>query len=225
MPKLMLTKQAKRAITADWAECFPEMSVWKPMHLLRRVGSLLIGILLERDSGNDCYLPTFHVHDLCRPEDGIYLLLAHRLLTARTQADDRIKVRDHALRYREAATRLSSQAPLPFSGPVSLQEVLTAFDAYLCRPDVLRYASYLYSDMALLVSERGDVDRAAEIIRRGCRAMQDWPQHVLEKIGDLDEWQAKNLDAVADPDAVRRTVQEQIAQFQLENIACREMSP
>src|SRR5262245_52128258 len=98
-----LTKQTKKIITMDWARLFPQLAVRKPMYLLRAVGPLVIVILLERDSANDCYLPIVHVHNLCRSTDVMRLTLAQTLRTKRTNAADRIKVRDHESRYREAA--------------------------------------------------------------------------------------------------------------------------
>ena len=90
-----LTPAVKRKITLDWHDCFPEMGIYKPLHLLRRVGPLLIGILLERDRTADRYLPTFYVHNLAKHFPVITLTLASPLRTEKTFAPDKIKVSEH----------------------------------------------------------------------------------------------------------------------------------
>ena len=116
MKKLTLT--AKQQITEDWNRCFPEMGIYKPLHLLRRVGPVLIGILLERDSTKDRYLPTFHVHNLAKPFPVITLTLSEPLRTEITQAPDQIKVSQHESRFEEASERMDRQALLPLKGDV-----------------------------------------------------------------------------------------------------------
>lgn len=74
-----LTPAIKKRITNDWHRLFPALGVYKPMHLLNRVGPLLIGILLEVKSGNHNYIPTFHVHNLTRPFPVVALGLATTL--------------------------------------------------------------------------------------------------------------------------------------------------
>jgi len=54
MPKV-LTKSAEKQITEDWQREILSLGVYEPRWLLRRVGPLLVGICLDRDSGGTSY--------------------------------------------------------------------------------------------------------------------------------------------------------------------------
>lgn len=60
---MKLTQYLQDKITEDWARLLPGLGIYKPMRLLRRVGPMLTGICLDRDSGNEAYRPTFHVQE------------------------------------------------------------------------------------------------------------------------------------------------------------------
>lgn len=55
-----------RRVTKDWAVAFPGFAVWRPLHLLRRIGPAVQGICLDRSTSGDGYLPTAHVHALTK---------------------------------------------------------------------------------------------------------------------------------------------------------------
>jgi hypothetical protein len=50
-----LTRAVEKRITEDWAREFTGMGVYKRRWLMRRVGPLLIGVSLDRDSHGDLY--------------------------------------------------------------------------------------------------------------------------------------------------------------------------
>lgn len=215
-----LSTAVEKRITNDWASCFPDVCVYEPMHLLRRVGPLLIGVALERDSGNDCYLPTFHVHNLANGFGHITLTLAHPLRTNRTHAPETIPVRWHEERYREAASRLSSQIPLPLSGDVTLKQVLGAYENYI---DEGRYEDLLFEDMALICSWAGEEAEAELIVAEARLAIERWPVAVRQDLGNLDDWEYGLLQRVRDTDSVRTTMQSEIVALQLGRIPARDL--
>src|SRR5262245_51892547 len=120
-----LTDGAKKQITCDWSAIFPSLGVYEPLNLLRRVGPLLIGIVLERDSSNCSYRPAFHVHNLGVESDSVSLILWSPLRTPKGAAET-IDVKDHANRFKDAAQRLSNQAPLPFAGDLTIGQLIEA---------------------------------------------------------------------------------------------------
>lgn len=87
MPKL-LNKSAEKQITADWQREMPSLGIYRPRHLLRRVGLLLVGVLLERDSGRDMYHPMFHVHCMGKALHFVSLTLCTQLRSERFGARD-----------------------------------------------------------------------------------------------------------------------------------------
>src|SRR5215471_9183446 len=103
---------AKRQVTKDWLTQFTGLGQYEPLQLLRRVGPILEGIVLNRTSGNDVYEPTFHVHCLARESSFVTMTLDHRLRSERTGGPDWVTVRQHESKYVEAADRLRRQNPL-----------------------------------------------------------------------------------------------------------------
>src|SRR5689334_13255395 len=82
-----LTAQLVRQITRDWNDLFPQMAVFRPMWLMRRIGPLVQGIVLERSSGGTQYRPILHVHDLSHPFPTVSLSMSQLLRSRRTGAD------------------------------------------------------------------------------------------------------------------------------------------
>ena len=207
-----LTAAAKKRITQDWAELFPGMGIYEQMHLLRRVGPLLIGIILERDSGNISYRPTFHVHSLTSDFAEVSLTMSQALLTVRTRAPETIDVVRHEAKYHEAADRLCKQAALPLSGDLSLSEVTSAYEAYLRRPTT-HYQPHLYEDMALISASIGEAKRAAMVVEEAACTMGSWPEEFLEAIGGFEEWIAALRNRTSKPDEVRAAVERHIGEL------------
>lgn len=202
-----LTPSAKTRITQDWSGRFPGLGVYRKLHLLRRVGPLLEGICLERDSGNRSYRPTFHVHNLCRKDSSISLSLRQPVLTARTHAPQTIQVRWHDEMYRDAADRLESQSPLAFSGDLRLEDVLKAYHSYIAK---LPAVEHEYVDMVTLATWAGRKQIALETIERSIGEIARWPALLIDRIGGISSFRDKLLSLTVDPNALRGTCEEQV---------------
>lgn len=74
-----LSKETQRRLTEQWSRELPGFDVWRPLRLLRRIGSVLQGVTLDRSNAGDCYFATSHVHGLTREFPVISLSMAHRL--------------------------------------------------------------------------------------------------------------------------------------------------
>src|SRR5438105_15618157 len=146
---MKLSPTVRKQITEDWMRCFPDLGIYKPLWLLRRTGPLACGVCLDRDSGNDAYRPTFHVHNLAKVSPVVTLSLAHPLLTATTGVPENIRAVFHAQRFADAAERLHRQAPIPLSGLVRLGDCLQAYRAYMRQP-LGRYRLELFEDILTL---------------------------------------------------------------------------
>ncbi|MDX2678471.1 hypothetical protein [Streptomyces soliscabiei] len=115
-----------RRVTSDWALTFSGFDVWRPMHLLRRIGPVVQGICLDRSTSGDEYTPTVHVHALTREFPVISLMLGQRLQRASGQPEGILFSR-HESDFQEAARALSEQSKLPLDSPPSLESVVREY--------------------------------------------------------------------------------------------------
>ncbi len=214
---MKLTPQIKRQITRDWSIQLPGLGIYAPMQLLRRCGPLLIGVCLDRDSGNDGYRPTFHVHSLTKEHRGISLTMCRRLLTLRTGAEDRISVIGHVQRHVEAAQRMTQQVLLPLSGPVTLQMVVDAYQAYLQSPSG-RWSVHHLEDIITLLVACGRPNEAKHFLRETATAMASWPAFVVARMEPINSWAEKMQRLIDRPDLVHQTVSEQAARLKVDKL-------
>jgi hypothetical protein len=218
-----LTRAAKSEITSDWSQCFPGLGVYRPMHLLRRTGSLLIGILLERDSGNSCYRPTFHVHCLCRSSSTIYLILAQPLLTMRTNAPQSIRVSHHKDMYCEAAERLKLQSPLSLAGDVHFRDVLDAYEKFKGISGILRYQLEVLEDPILLATWLGNHALADQLSQNATQELKRWPQLALERIDNLNVLLARWENVTSQVNELRSIVASEIRNLEIDNLPVTDL--
>ncbi len=176
-----LTSKVKKQITNDWAMRFPSFAIYRPLHLLRRIGPILSGIRLERDSSNRTYLPMLHVHSLCRRFPVVSLTANHPLLTTRTRAPDHIEVRDHTSRFQETANRLEHQAAMPLYGNVSLDSIIHFYQSYI-RNENVKVAN-VYEDQISYAVWVNQISKASELIESAVTAIRAWPP---ERRGQVD---------------------------------------
>lgn len=116
-----------RRVTADWAAALPGFDVWKPLHLLRRIGPVVQGVCLDRTTSGNEYMPTAHVHALARDFPVISLMLGQRLEGASGQPE-RVLFANHDGEYRAAVGALRVQSVLSLSEePPSLEQVVRAY--------------------------------------------------------------------------------------------------
>jgi hypothetical protein len=221
-----LTPDLKRRITADWQALFPQMGVYESLWLARRVGPLVQGVCLDRDSGNISYFPTTHLHNLCRNRKFLSLSLGQRLLSKRSGTQERIAVQFHEQHYREAAQRLAQASLLPLTGDLSLQQVLDAYCGYekLNRPDS-KYPVPLFEDGVLLCAWCGHIDKAMALLREHVREMHDWPTFIMATDGGVTAWESKMLGSLNDPNAIRAIAEAQAQELRINNLPIAALNP
>ncbi|MFD3381256.1 MULTISPECIES: hypothetical protein [unclassified Streptomyces] len=110
-------------ITSDWAEVFPDFSVWRSLHLLRRIGPVVQGVILDKSTAGDQYYPTVHIHSLAQDFPVISLTLAQRLVKG-AGVQESIDVGRHSEGFRSAAARLESQSELPLRSVPELTKIV-----------------------------------------------------------------------------------------------------
>jgi hypothetical protein len=175
-------RAASSRITSDWRSYYSEFTAVRKLHLLRRCGPMLIGIILERSSPGDEYLPCSHVHNLLVPSETISLMLRKPLLTTRTGAPDTIAVRRHDAVWREAAARLENQALLPLRGAITVKRVIDAYRSAraLGEDEALSIASL--SEQIALARWCGDEAVVGDVLRDVSRQLS-----IVARSGLLNE--------------------------------------
>jgi hypothetical protein len=218
-----LTTAARRRITADWLKEFPDLGEYKPLWMLRRVGPLLEGIVLDRTSSNDEYRPTFHVHCLLKDFSDVTLTLAHPLLTERTRSPESVSVLYHDKRCVDAARTLERQSPLALAGDLRLSDVVEAYRRFAYRPGIHYDAHLLYADMAKLCAWFDDRDQASAVIAEGAAIVEGWPLAIRSEIGGVESWRSQLENAVADRKGQRELMDRQVQELELQKLPVASM--
>lgn len=178
--------QASR-ITKDWQDEFPGLGVYKPLHLMRRCGPVLVGLCLDRTSSGDAYKPTFHTHCLLRQFPIISLSLAVQLKTA-NGTDTAVSVRSHESGLSNYAAKMRALALIPLEGELKLSQFDDACLQWLHQQQS-PYWPMVLEDRILLHAwcgaDFGKTLREAETILRS------WPSFVTDKFGGTSGWLAR----------------------------------
>lgn len=211
-----LTPAAKKKITADWNTAFTDFGTYKPMHLLRRTGPLLMGVLLEKGASNDFYKPVFHVHNLARAFPVVSLSLPRQV------PNEYVHVEWHDSKFPELAKRLVNLAYLPLSGEPTLADILNGFRSYLRKPST-PYEPDAFRDLALICGWAGNRDEIANVLCEAENAMKQWPAAVLKQIGGLEPWLTSIRVAAENQTALKATVAAQIMTHGVGGIPATEL--
>lgn len=222
MPKL-LNSAAEKQITRDWQAEIPSLGIFKPRHLLRRVGPLLVGICLDRDSSANKYIPQFHVHFLGIEDTSISLMLSTQLRTERTEGPDYIEVRWHEEKYKEAAARMVRQSLLPMTGDLTLAQVLDAYRKHMATPMGRLTTMHLYRDMILLSAWAGDKQGASKLLEEALRSTTD--EAKFRHVGGRTGFETECRKAIGDPESIEQLVQNQIAALKLAELPQSKLLP
>lgn len=206
MPK-EFTRAAEKRITDDWQQEVPALGVYELRWLLRRVGPLLSGICLDRDSGGNVYMPKFHVHFMGKVFPGVSLTLCTQLRSERSGGPDFIEVQWHKEKYQEAAARMVRQSLLPLEGDLSLEQVMDAYRRHMTTPLAKRQPVLLYRDMILLLAWGRDAAGATELLG-DCLQLEDAAG--FQHVGGRAQLEAECRRVIAKPKLIEDTVAAQI---------------
>jgi hypothetical protein len=216
---IKLTPPLKRRITQDWRNLFPEMAVFRPMWLLRRVGPLVQGIALERSSAGTVYLPIIHIHDLSKPFPNVSLSLSQSLRSRRSGSEDPIAVQFHDRLHIEAAHRLASTSLLPLRGDLTVDDVVQAYARYrsMREPTSGLPVSYFESAVRLL-AWTGRTEEGLRVLSGYVRELRAALNGLADAPDDLESWERSMRDVLANPATVRETAAEQIVALKVDRL-------
>lgn len=117
-----LTLEDKNIITQDWHLAFPNYNVYKPLHLIKRHGPLLLGIYLKPVYGNEHYLPVFHTHSLLRAFPVISLSTPNPFLTSKG-VEESISLIRHTREKEKIINKFKEQISVSTCNDISLSVV------------------------------------------------------------------------------------------------------
>jgi hypothetical protein len=216
---IRLTPPLKRQITSDWKGLFPHMAVFRPMWLMRRLGPLVQGILLERSSGGTQYLPTLHVHDLTKPFPNVSLSLNQRLRSRRSGSQESIGVQFHDRLYREAAERLAGVSLLPLSGDIPVEAVVKAYERYRTLRELTSGLPVSYFESAVrLLAWAGRTEDGLRVLSGYVRELHSSANALADAPDDLEAWERSLRELLANPATVRETAEEQAVTLKVDRL-------
>jgi len=206
-----LTKATKQRISDGWVREFPSLAVYKPMWLLKRAGPLLIGICLDRDSSNERYIPTFHLHNLLSPSTKITLTLPHSL--------NSITVKEHEAAYTGSISEIKEKFSILDCVDINMSMVENCYHGYIEENSMNvmgRYPLAVYIDLYLLTSWLGYKEYADSLLEYSCSEISKWPKNAFSL--DLTEWKAVIKKLTECRSKQSEMIQKHIKLFKLENI-------
>lgn len=214
---------AKR-VTADWARMFPELAVWRPLVLLRRVGPLLQGVAFERSMTSERYVPSTNVQLLAFPF-GLAISGLHTRLGTCNGSNHWLEVSEHESVYREAAEHLREQSPLPFDEGFTLSAVLRAFRdraSSLQHPGGAHGVQEL-EVLALLPGLYGRADLVDEGVTLAEKLSSAWPEQWYERWGKPADWVHDLARRAADRAELQRIVDSEVVTIGLDGVPFTEL--
>jgi hypothetical protein len=206
----------KRQITKDWLSFFPEFREYKPMHLIRRNGAFLCGILLERYSSNTYYKPIFHIHNLMIDDDNSssMSLGAVTNLLNRKGARDSVTLLQHKTDFYSYAERLKQQVSLLQKNTLGCDELVSYIKTQ--REHFFDYQVYDFQNIILALFWCGKVAEAEKELKNASKIISQWPEStwVIRHLG-AEGWeqQARQL---MNMETLKANVEKQIEKYKLE---------
>ncbi|MEW5653948.1 hypothetical protein [Streptomyces cinereoruber] len=207
-------------MTSDWASAFPEFDVWRPMHLLRRIGPVLQGICLDRSTSGEGYTPTAHVHALTREFPVISLTLGHRLERPSGQPETVLFSR-HEDEFQDAVGALNEQCQLSLSEPPSLDEIVREYHSVcLSRQEKGLPPAVLEMEDSILIAAaagRGGLVEAGIVLAEDLAAR--WPKARLPLDWvSADAWLEGLAAKAGDREALEAIVSGQVRKHKLDKL-------
>ncbi len=219
-----LSGATAKKVTADWAEMFPELAVWEPLVLLRRVGPLLQGVSFDRSRASDAYIPTSSVQLLAVPF-GVAVSGLNSRLRKENGNGWWLEVSDHESVYREAAERLREQSPVPFDDGFTLSAVLGAHRERaqsLQLPESANGVQEL-EVLVLLPGIFGRDDLVEEGLKLARKLSAGWPPQWHERWGKPADWLDDLARRAADQAGLQKVVDSEVKTIGLDGIPFSEL--
>ncbi len=211
---IKIDSKMKTKITKDWLVEFPEYKKTLSTTIEKRVGTIVFSIWYDV------------AYELDIKPQVYYFNLSNGRLDYCGDLTFEPKSRRYSLTwlqhekglYKEAAQELRELAPIPLEGPVTLSQVINGYKNY---KDHI-YSSRHFEDPALIASWAGKLDLAHECLDWGLEAYQKHCSVPYNGV-TFGEWYESMSERISDPEALRRTVEEQIIHHKLTKVPYQEL--
>jgi hypothetical protein len=212
--------KGKKKVGEDWNGQFLPFQIWKPAHLIKRHGPLLIGICLDGDRANDNYTPKAHFHNLCIPFPVVSLGLVGEL--ERNGIPRRISLDKHDGEYRVAADELRGRYPFLLKERLGFNDFIEATSNYLSgkhgRMGQVPFQHAPFEGIVTVAAYMGQVEYARAALDDFSKRMSQWPQRGLNIIGSVAQWSAKMNSVISASGDLVKVVSDQIVEHKLDGI-------
>jgi hypothetical protein len=211
-PKQTPIVAMQKKITRDWAEAFPGLGIYQTRQLLRRVGPIVAGIVLDRKSDGIGYWPAFHIHVLLK-EFPVIALTLRAPLRGRRGMPEEISVRSHDSKFPEAAERMRAACLLPMQGDVHLEDVFEAYEKWL-RANTPFWPN-VFEEKILLRAWAGQKHAVEDLLVQARTQLRKLPSASLERQGGVDAWLEQMREATADRNRLEAILASEIVAHKL----------
>lgn len=213
-------KQADaQRVTEVWSRFFPEFTVWQPLRLIRRIGPVLQGIMLDPSSSGVQYYPTAHVHSLTRDFPVVTLSLAWRV--RRGKGSQGMVGIDEGLEVLEGlAALLVEQSPLSLRSVPTLTEIVNEYRRVASEMQRKVPSGVVELEDSVVVPTAGSaVGLAEESFRLAADAASKWSKYEAP-MGwvSTDDWLANVRANMSTVDRILETVEAQVVKHKLDSV-------
>lgn len=216
---MKLNSEAVNKITHDWSSAFPNLSIYKPLWLLKRYGPIIIGICLNRDSSDDRYLPISHLHNLCSGSEYLTLSLKTELKSGYRKVSNKIRVDNHERDWQQSAEKLRRESYVSLdSEGLSISKVKDWYLDYVNVDPLAKFSPKVFEDIYSLQLYCGKISEAQRDLIHFKELIDSWPRPISHKIGGSSHWVEKTLERFPSQEFVVARVSHLIKKLQLEKI-------
>lgn len=220
-----ISSSKKKSITNQWKNEYPELVLYKNMWLLRRVGPLLQGICLDRDSTNVSYLPTFHVHNLIGQEDDFVSLSLKRVLAKSNGTPLVITEIQHDKNFGDFIKEFNKQVPFGFSGDVELKDIVKTYENEMNngRTDTKYPLQQWYDLVCLYLWVDRDKD-AEQLFFKAKKSIELWSTDVTRYIPDRIEKFMLLQEFIENPTMLSALVEDSLSILKLDKLPINKIT-
>lgn len=233
--QLKITATFKKKVKHDWLEQIPSLAADPKIFFVSRlVGPLNIRVSFDTKTFNNDYYPVFNVQNLSIIKDYLCQTMRSSLMNSRINAAGEkitsvvsISINRHEKGdYIEAANLMKEQARLPLEGEVSITMIWDAYQRYYMEEPGY-FSMSIVEDPALIAAWVGREDLAKQALDWGYEAYKTWCENRRNKETDDDPnaWLTMMKERIADPETLRRNVDEMIKKHKLDYLPQEELIP
>ncbi len=204
------TRKDKKKITEDWASEFPDFTIYKPMHLIRRNGPFLCGLHFATYSSNDSYKVIFHIHSLMT-EFPVITLGISTYLTNKRNAEESITLQWHQNHFKSIAEIIRQKITLLQKSNLKLEDLSEYIEN-----NMFDWELSAFESLILMHFKFGESEKAFDKLTLYKNKISNWPEDVKKRINE-STWK-EDLILLMNNEKLDKTVYSELEKFNLLHI-------